>query len=97
MSSPRSSPQRSAASPTAGPPANSSPTAPLSSDTDENARRFAAAAEEPAKGGLIADFTAFLRDNKKWWLIPILLALLMLAGLILLGGSPLAPFIYPLF
>lgn len=97
MSSPRSSPQRSVASPTASPTANSGSTAPLSPDTDDNARRFAAAAEEPARGGLIADFTAFLRDNKKWWLIPILLALMMLAGLILLGGSPLAPFIYPLF
>ncbi|MFM7071471.1 MAG: DUF5989 family protein [Planctomycetota bacterium] len=93
MSSPRSSPQQSNSSP----PIDSGPTAPLSSATEVDARKFAAAAEERARGGLIADFTDFLRDNKKWWLIPILLALLMLAGLILLGGSPLAPFIYPLF
>ena len=64
---------------------------------DEDARRFAAAAEERHTGGLLADFVAFLSHNKKWWLTPILLALVLLAGLILLGGSPLAPFIYPLF
>jgi hypothetical protein len=63
----------------------------------DDAQRFAAAAEASSAGGLLGDFLAFLRHNKKWWLTPILLALALLAGLILLGGSPLAPFIYPLF
>jgi hypothetical protein len=78
------------------PPGPSSDSAPTSSQ-DEEARRFAAAAEEGNADGLLAEFVAFLRHNKKWWLTPILLALVLLAGLILLGGSPLAPFIYPLF
>lgn len=85
MTSPGSSPP--------GPRSNSAP----SSTQDEDARRFVAAAEKGNADGLLADFVAFLRHNKKWWLTPILLALLLLAGLILLGGSPLAPFIYPLF
>lgn len=41
---------------------------------------------------------AFLRVRKKFWLLPILLALTLIGGLIILGqGSALAPFIYTLF
>lgn len=46
---------------------------------------------------LASEFLAFLRYNKKWWLIPILLMMALLGWLVLLGGSSLAPFIYPLF
>jgi hypothetical protein len=44
---------------------------------------------------LAEEFWAFLRHNKKWWLLPILAALLVLGGLVVLSGSGLAPFIYP--
>ena len=47
--------------------------------------------------GLVAEFWAFLRDNKKWWLAPILVVLLGFGALILLGGSSAGPFIYTLF
>ena len=46
---------------------------------------------------LIGEFIGFLSQNKKWWLLPILLALAAMAGLILLSGSPAAPFIYTMF
>jgi len=46
---------------------------------------------------LAAEFVAFLKDNKKWWLAPILVVVLALGGLVLLGGSAAAPFIYTLF
>lgn len=46
---------------------------------------------------LLAEFWLFLRYNKKWWLLPILIVLLVLCLLVLLGGSAIAPFIYPLF
>jgi hypothetical protein len=38
----------------------------------------------------------FLRREKKWWLIPLLIAFLILAGLVLFtqGSSPLSPFMY---
>ncbi len=49
------------------------------------------------KRALWRDVGAFLASNKKWWLLPILLALAVVAGLALLSSSPLAPFIYPLF
>jgi Family of unknown function (DUF5989) len=40
---------------------------------------------------------ALLRENKKWWLTPIVLAILLLGVLSLLAGSAVAPFIYTLF
>jgi hypothetical protein len=61
-----------------------------------NRERFEVRAAEPSTG-LIAEFWAFFRTNKKWWMIPIVAVLLVLAGLVLLGGTALAPFIYTLF
>ena len=46
---------------------------------------------------LLAEFWLFLKHNKKWWLLPILIVLLLLGALVLLGGTAIAPFIYPLF
>ena len=45
---------------------------------------------------LVGEFVAFLRENKKWWLAPILIAILGLGLLVLLGGTAAAPFIYTL-
>jgi hypothetical protein len=40
----------------------------------------------------------FLRTNKRWWLLPIVVMLVGLGALIAFaGGSALAPFIYTLF
>lgn len=50
---------------------------------------------DEAEMGLIAEFWDFIRENKKWWLIPIILIILLMAGFVLLG--PAAPFIYPMF
>ena len=46
---------------------------------------------------IFKEFWLFLKYNKKWWLLPIIITLLILGLLVLLGGSGLAPFIYPLF
>ena len=46
----------------------------------------------------LAEFWAFMRVRKKYWLMPILLLLLVFGGLIILAqGSAVAPFIYTLF
>lgn len=47
--------------------------------------------------GPVAEFLDFVLHNKKWWLTPILVVLMLLGGLIVLGGSGVAPFIYSLF
>ncbi|MCG8403906.1 MAG: DUF5989 family protein [Phycisphaerales bacterium] len=48
--------------------------------------------------GLAAEFWDFLKHNKKWWLIPILAAIVVIGVLALMATNPAAaPFIYPLF
>ena len=46
---------------------------------------------------LLAEFWFFLKHNKKRCLLPILIMLLILGLLVLLGGTTIAPFLYPLF
>lgn len=57
---------------------------------------FARAAGQQ-RTGLAAEFWDFLKHNKKWWLLPILLAIVGIGVLIALAGTSAAPFIYPLF
>jgi hypothetical protein len=50
------------------------------------------------KFAIIKEFIQFLRERKKWWLMPIVLFLLLLGALLVFAkGSALAPFIYSLF
>ena len=65
-------------------------------DPQEEARRFQQQAEQ-SQIGLVAEFIDFLRYNKKWWLTPIILVLLLVGLLILLASTGTAPFIYTLF
>jgi len=51
-------------------------------------------AERPS---LVREFLIFLRDNKKWWLLPILVVIVLMGLLILFTGGPATPFIYTLF
>ncbi len=51
-----------------------------------------------AKIRIIAEYLQFLKENKKWWLIPIVVVLVLFGLLIVITkGSALAPFIYTLF
>jgi len=52
---------------------------------------------EQKRGNIIREFLDFLRHNKKWWLLPIVLILLLMGLFILLSGTALAPFLYPIF
>ncbi len=50
------------------------------------------------KLSIAGEFILFLRENKKSWMIPIVVLLLFLGIIIVVGqGSSLAPFIYALF
>jgi hypothetical protein len=66
----------------------------MSDPEKKSAFEQAAQAQEQ---GLVTEFVQFLKENKKWWLAPILLVLMMVGALILLSGSAAAPFIYTLF
>jgi hypothetical protein len=47
--------------------------------------------------GFVADLVQFLVQNRKWWLVPIVLVFAIVGGLLILGGTSAAPFIYSLF
>jgi hypothetical protein len=45
---------------------------------------------------LLKEFFAFLRQEKKWWLIPLVVLLVILGAIIVFSGtSVLAPLMYP--
>lgn len=60
------------------------------------AKEFEKLSNQP-QPNIITEFYDFLKYNKKWWLVPILLLLGIFGLLIALGGSAAAPFIYTLF
>jgi hypothetical protein len=57
---------------------------------------FLSRAASPRRS-LFREFLEFLRQEKKWWLVPILVTLFVLGLLVVAGGSAAAPFIYTLF
>lgn len=49
-------------------------------------------------GDFAMELWAFMRERKKFWLLPIIMTLVLLGSLIVLTqGSAVAPFIYTLF
>ena len=47
---------------------------------------------------VIKDYWNFLKERKKWWLLPIIIILFLIGILLVFGaGSAIAPFIYTLF
>jgi Family of unknown function (DUF5989) len=50
-----------------------------------------------SRASLIREFWQLLRDHRKWWLTPVVIALLVLCLFALLSTSAAAPFIYTLF
>ena len=50
------------------------------------------------KGSLVGELWLYARRRKKYWLVPLILVMLTLAGLLVVAqGSALAPFIYTIF
>jgi len=49
-------------------------------------------------GEFILELLSFMKERKKFWLLPIIICLMLLGGLIFFtSGSVVAPFIYTLF
>jgi hypothetical protein len=57
---------------------------------------FADAAARPRRS-LPWEIWQFARQNKRWWVIPILVALVLIGALMLLGSTGVGSLIYPLF
>ncbi len=53
---------------------------------------------EKGEESLLREFWLFLKEEKKWWLGPIVVLLVTLSAVIIFAeGSSIAPFIYSLF
>jgi hypothetical protein len=47
---------------------------------------------------LLKELWAFMKERKKWWLLPVIIVMLAVGGLLVFAqGSALAPFIYTIF
>ena len=49
------------------------------------------------RSSLVAEFWDFVKQSKKWWMLPILTVILLLGAFVLIGGTVAGPFIYALF
>jgi hypothetical protein len=63
-----------------------------SASFEEHARRAGRAASGP-----LAEFRYFVGRTRKWWMSPIVLALLLVGVLLVMAGTSVAPLIYALF
>jgi len=64
--------------------------------TEKDPNEFSRQAEGKQRGP-VAELWVFMLHNKKWWLTPIILVLVLVGVLAVLGGTGVAPFIYTLF
>ncbi len=58
---------------------------------------FQELARAQGAGNVVGEFWYFLKHNKKWWLLPILVIVFGFGLLVLASGTAAAPFIYTLF
>jgi hypothetical protein len=58
---------------------------------------FSKLAQSDKESSILSELCSFLKENKKWWLAPIIGMLLLLGLLLLLSTTAAAPFIYTLF
>ena len=67
-------------------------------DTKEKPKsEFEQAAATQSGGGFVSELWTFLKTNKKWWLLPIIIVFVIFGVLVFLAGTGLAPFIYTHF
>jgi len=68
------------------------------SELEKSRNDFENAAAQAQEENLVTEFWSFLAQNKKWWLLPIVIVMLLLGTLMwLTAGSAATPFIYTLF
>ncbi len=63
---------------------------------EDSDRKFVEESANP-QPSLISEFVEFFLQNKKWWLTPIIVILLILGLFIVLTNTAVGPFIYVFF
>ena len=74
-------------------PPQSSDVPPAASARDKSDFEEAGRERQPS---LVVEFIDFLKYNKKWWLLPIVIVLALVGLLVFLASTGVAPFIYPI-
>ncbi len=64
--------------------------------SSENRAEFEELSQEKQLS-LMQEFFVFIMENKKWWLVPILVVFSLVGVLVALASTGAAPFIYTLF
>lgn len=70
---------------------------PPSPDRPQRAEEEFRQLAQHAQPSVVRELWDFLRENKAWWLTPIVVVLLLISVLVILGASGAAPLIYTLF
>jgi len=65
-------------------------------ETIKQPSRFEQQASESQRG-MVGEMVSFLLHNKKWWLLPTIVVLLLVGLFVVLGATGAAPFIYTIF
>jgi hypothetical protein len=65
--------------------------------SDRTSSDFERLAEERGGDSFVGEFRYLLSRNRKYWMIPIIISLLMVGGFLILAGTTAAPLIYALF
>jgi carbamoyltransferase len=60
-------------------------------------KRKAPSPGEPYEIGFFTEFLLYMKESKKWWLLPIFIVLLLLGLVLYISGTSIVPFIYPFF
>jgi uncharacterized membrane protein len=60
-------------------------------------RRTGTMGELSDNAGALGDLVLLVWQRKLWWLVPLLIALVLLAGLLILEATPVGPLVYPFF
>jgi Family of unknown function (DUF5989) len=72
-------------------------TPPMGSELEKSQSEFEKAATQSQEESLVTELWSFLAQNKKWWLMPIVIVMLLLGTLFWLSAGAATPFIYTLF
>ena len=63
----------------------------------QDSTEFADLGDNSDEPSFVAEVAAYLKANRKWWLLPIFASLLAVGAILALSGTAAAPFIYSLF
>jgi len=65
----------------------------MTDSKQDQENEFLKAAGEKERG-LVAEFVAFMAENKMWWLTPILIVFLLVGVLLVISATPLGAWVY---